>query len=142
MCLYSLLFALLFGWKFAILFFISFPLCSYACIKILEEELHVWRSTIPLALNLIQKNYREICKEIKENRQILQKEIRDLIEKLGPKMGTDFWKERVISHDEIIEDENNVEDTKKSLFKYKRRIYHAREIDDSSNILTALEEIY
>ena len=143
MIIYTLICALLFGWKMGFLFLFLFPFMSYASIKIMEEQLNAWNSTLPLAIYLLKKNFREICEEIKENRKVLQKVVREAVEELGPKMGKEFWENRVITQEEFSETENdNQQQQPKNIFTYKRRIYKVKEIDDCENMFESIEDIY
>lgn len=80
-------------WLIPILAFICLPIYSYFSIRTTEHALRAYRSIIPLGLALCRRKF---GKELKAQRMVLQQELRQLVEELGPEMGDSFWKDRVL----------------------------------------------
>lgn len=60
--IYFLLFWFLFGFKTGLMFLIALPFFSYAAIRMLEQGVQIWRSTVPLLRSLTRSRFVETVK--------------------------------------------------------------------------------
>jgi len=95
-----------YGWRNAVVFTLCIPIFSYACVKVFEQESQVWATSIPLAYSFVKSSFYERVQELRSTREKLQVAVRDLVEKLGPELGEDFWKKRIIPVEQLSEGEN------------------------------------
>eukprot|EP00008_Paramoeba_atlantica_P012827 CAMPEP_0201493506 /NCGR_PEP_ID=MMETSP0151_2-20130828/39059_1 /ASSEMBLY_ACC=CAM_ASM_000257 /TAXON_ID=200890 /ORGANISM="Paramoeba atlantica, Strain 621/1 / CCAP 1560/9" /LENGTH=587 /DNA_ID=CAMNT_0047880977 /DNA_START=67 /DNA_END=1830 /DNA_ORIENTATION=+ len=94
-----------FGTYFGILFLVFYPILGYITTKIAEHLVLFLHATKPLLLLFTLPVYRRKCHELIEERRLLQKKVRAIIEIYGPKTFGEEWKtERVIKREELIED--------------------------------------
>jgi hypothetical protein len=86
---------------------------------VFEQESQVWATSIPLAYSFVKSSFYERVQELRSTREKLQVAVRysmlvinaviirrDLVEKLGPELGEDFWKKRIIPVEQLSEGEN------------------------------------
>lgn len=94
--IYSLLVALFFGWTTALIFFFLLPLATTISIKFMENGVLIWKSSLPLLFSLMKTDYQKQFVQLKEDRARLQADVRQIVESLGPELGSKFWDDRVI----------------------------------------------
>lgn len=100
--IYFILFSLIYGLKMGLGFIIALPCVSYAAIRMLEQGVQIWRSSLPLLRSLLRSHFVEAVTELKVQRQELVKLIRGLVNKMMPLMGKEFADDRVLSG-EVLE---------------------------------------
>jgi len=110
----------LYGWRGGMFIGILLPFLSYACIKMMEEGVSVWKSSVPVLFDLFRSSYHEQIVKLRETRENLQIQVRGLVKQLGPEMGEEFWADKIISPDQI---ELLEQKGKQSVFKIKRKKY-------------------
>jgi len=95
---------IVYGWKVAAFFIFFLPFVSYASVRMMEEGLTVWRSSIPLLLSLFESSYYNQITKLRQQREELQTLVRDSVENLGPKLGAEFWKHRIVEPQQLAEE--------------------------------------
>jgi len=121
---YYLLILIFYGFNAMLVSMIILPLISFATVKMLEEGILVLKSFLPLLYAVLGSNYQKQLSEIRSNREKLQILTRDLVEKLGPEMGEQFWQKRVVDPELIAEELQHKDDiSHQSVLKLKRTKY-------------------
>jgi len=116
-----------YGLKNALLFALCIPIFTYACVKVFEQEVQVWMTSVPLAYSFIKSSYYEQVQQLKATREKLQVSVRELVEKLGPELGEDFWKKRVIPAEQLSD--SSIGATPASLLGLGRKRYQRKSLD-------------
>jgi len=97
---------------------ILIPIFSYAGVKLSEEGVKVWHYSLPLLLNL--GKYHDRIIKLREIREELQGQIRVAVQDLGPQVGAEFWKHRVVNDDQIAHDNDTAASGMLSLKRNKQ----------------------
>jgi len=121
---YALILWILRGWNplftYPFLFFFS-----YASVRVAEEGVVVWLSSVPFLHALTQKDYRERIQHLHDIRQQLKTEVRKMVEDLGPQLGSDFWEKRIVNPEEIAKEEELSHSPAKLHLKFERSKYRS-----------------
>ncbi len=131
--IYFVIFSFFFGIRLGFFFLLSLPLFSYAAIRMLEQGLQIWRSTIPLLRSLWRSQFVEIVMDLQNQRKKMVKMMRNLVKKMEPLLGKEFADERIITP-EMLENSENSENSefggrKSSVIGVNRRTYREKKED-------------
>lgn len=99
--IYSILVGLFFGWIVGLGFLVILPFATAISIKFLENAYLIWKASVPVLFSLIKSDYRSNYLELKQQRTRLQTIVRDSIEKIGPRMGDQFWQDRIVKPEHL-----------------------------------------
>jgi glycerol-3-phosphate O-acyltransferase / dihydroxyacetone phosphate acyltransferase len=93
--------------KSLLTFFIVLPFLSYASIRMIEEGIKLWKSSIPLFMSAFSTNGENSLKNriklLKEKRKELSIKIRNYAEKIVP--NTPFYNDRIVNSYELYDEE-------------------------------------
>jgi hypothetical protein len=76
---YFLVFSFFYGVQKGLVFLLALPWFSYAAIRMLEQGLQIWRSSIPLLRSFWRARFVETVTELKTHRRELVKMMRTLV---------------------------------------------------------------
>jgi glycerol-3-phosphate O-acyltransferase/dihydroxyacetone phosphate acyltransferase len=128
--LYFLIFSFFYGLQKGFLFLLALPWFSYAAIRMLEQGLQIWRSSIPLLRSLWRARFVETVTELKTHRRELVKMMRTLVKTMEPLLGKEFQDERIITPDMLADaDEEREGARKSSVIGVNRRTYKEKTDD-------------
>ena len=131
-----------FGAWYGVLFLASLPLWGYASTKISEQLVLLYAATKPLLLLFFSYRFRNSCRELVEERRLLQRKVRSVIESLGPKtwgrVGEE-WKDRVVKPQDFRGDDN-AETSPGQILWPKRESFTHEDVSSNEAILQGLEE--
>ncbi len=88
---------------------------TYSSLRLLEEIGLVWKNILPIVKYLRR---RKLVESLLDERSKLQTSVRELVERLGPAVGSEFWRERVITKRQLNADSIVLPD---SFLSIKRR---------------------
>jgi len=92
------------------------PFFSYLSLRVLQRGVFTWKAL--LAIRTLKRSEAKLRALQKERRRLVR-ELRSLIDELGPQLGPEIWEHRVISPEEL---ERNQEEKQRPMF-YKQSSY-------------------
>lgn len=101
--IYSLIVSYYYGFKMGFLFFCILPFFSYASIRMMEQEVLLYKTCIPVLYGMIKSDLKYELRKIQEHRRDLAEKVRQLVEKFGPQFP--FFKERIIKEEDFENDD-------------------------------------
>jgi glycerol-3-phosphate O-acyltransferase / dihydroxyacetone phosphate acyltransferase len=130
-----------FGFTYALLYVVAWPLLTYASVRVTEEGLTLAKSLI--ALVRIRWAADELT-NLRNERKELQQMIRDLVERLGPQLITGFGARRIVKLEEIEKEkelealhlESSISSPSSGLLRQRNKAYlKLHESEDSQRTL-------
>ena len=140
-CYFSIIYYF-FGSFCAVLFLLSLPPWGYVSTKISEQLVLLYAATKPLLLLFFSYRFRNSCRELCEERHLLQRKVRNTIETLGPKTwgkGGAEWKDRVVKPEDLMGADNA--QTPPAQFMWpKRESFKHEDVSSNEAVLKGLED--
>jgi glycerol-3-phosphate O-acyltransferase/dihydroxyacetone phosphate acyltransferase len=101
------IYAILVSWKYGLfvglMFYLALPFISYASVLVVEQDLAIYKTIIPVIYGMIQSDVQDEFRKIREMRKGLAEEMRQIVETYGPQFP--FFKDRIIKEEDFENDE-------------------------------------
>mmetsp|Transcript_23155 Transcript_23155/g.36085 ORF Transcript_23155/g.36085 Transcript_23155/m.36085 type:complete len:587 (-) Transcript_23155:56-1816(-) len=132
--------AYFFGVFYGLLFLISLPVLGYVSTKTSEQLVLLFAATKPLIFLFFSSDFRNNCRELIEERRLLQRKVRSLIETFGPRTwGADWKHSRVIKAEDLVGADNS-ETRPGHMLWPKRESFCHEDVGSNQAILQGLDD--
>ena len=128
-----------FGSLYGAIFLASLPILGYVSTKSGEHLVLLYAATKPLLLLFFSDRFRNSCRELIEERRLLQRKVRSVIESFGPKTWEEWKDSRVIKPEDLVGGDNS-ETRPGHMLWPKRESFTHEDVSSNKAILQGLDD--